>query len=199
MTDAAGDGGAEELRDEAPSNEATSSEPTTTPATPVARGRPRWGVFVSIVAVVVVLDQLSKAWLVSTVSLGEKLQVIGDYLRLVLSQNSGALFGMFRDQALLFGLVSLGVVALIVVYHAKSGRNLYLSIALGLLLGGAIGNGIDRFHYGYVVDWVDMGIGDTRFWTYNLADSAITVAILMLIGLALFPGLAQRLGAAPDA
>ena len=187
------------MQDEAPSNEATSSEPTTTSTTPVARGRARWGVFVSIVVVVVVLDQLSKAWLVSTVALGKQLQVIGDYLRLVLSQNSGALFGMFRDQALLFGLVSLGVVALIVVYHARSGRNLYLSIALGLLLGGAIGNGIDRFHFGYVVDWVDMGIGDTRFWTYNLADSAITVAILMLLGLALFPGLAQRFGAAPDA
>ena len=112
---------------------------------PRARGRARWGVFVSIVIAVVVLDQLSKAWLVSTVSPGETLQVIGDYLRLVQSQNSGALFGMFRDQAVVFGLVSLGVVALIVAYHGRAGRNTYLSVALGLLLGGALGNLIDRF------------------------------------------------------
>ncbi len=80
-----------------------------------------------------------------------------------------------------------------------SGRNLYLSVALGLLLGGAIGNLIDRFRLGYVVDWVDMGIGDIRFWTFNVADAAITIAILMLIGLALFPSVAARLGAPTDA
>jgi signal peptidase II len=177
-------------------SEVAALPPTTASAD---RGRARWGVFVSIVVVVVVLDQLSKAWLIASVPPGETLRVIGDYLRFVQSQNSGALFGMFRDQAIVFGLISLGVVAMIVVYHGRAGRNLYLSIALGLLLGGALGNLIDRFRYGYVVDWVDMGIGDIRFWTYNVADSAITVAILMLIGLALFPSLAQRLGAPPDA
>src|SRR5262249_24359654 len=146
-----------------------------------ARGRARWEIFVPIVIGVVVLDQLSKAWLVATVAPGEVLEVLGDWLRFVQSQNSGALFGMFRDQALVFGLVSLGVVALIIGYHARAGRNVYLSVALGLLLGGAIGNLIVRFRLGYVVDWVDMGIGDVRFWTFNVADSAITIAILMLI------------------
>ena len=163
------------------------------------RGRARWEVFVPIVITVVVLDQLSKAWLLSSVAPGEAIRVIGDWLRLVQSQNSGALFGMFRDQAILFGLISLGVVGLIVGYHAMSGRNLYLSVALGLLLGGAIGNLIDRFRLGYVVDWVDMGIGDIRFWTFNVADAAITISILMLIGLALFPSVAARLGAPTDA
>jgi len=167
--------------------------------TAATHGRARWGVFIAIVVGVVVLDQLSKAWLLSTVAPGEVMPILGDYLRLVQGHNSGALFGMFRDQAILFGLVSLGVVALIVAYHARSGRNLYLSIALGLLLGGAIGNLIDRFRFGYVVDWVDMGIGDVRFWTFNVADSAITIAILMLLGLALFPSVAARLGAPADA
>ncbi len=192
--DTTGDGG-EQLERSEPLGGVTES-PVEVPAD---RGRARWGVFISIVVTVVVLDQLSKAWLVSAVAPGEVVRVIGDYLRLVQSQNSGALFGMFRDQAYVFGLVSLGVVGLIVAYHGRSGRNLYLSVALGLLLGGALGNLIDRFHFGYVVDWVDMGIGDVRFWTYNLADSAITVAILMLIGLALFPNVAARLGAPSDA
>lgn len=151
------------------------------------RGRPRWGLFVGLAAAVVVVDQLSKAWLVSVLAPGERLSVIGDLLRVVHGQNSGALFGLFRDQALLFGLVSIGVVGLIIWYHGSSGRQPLLSLALGLLLGGAIGNMIDRFRLGHVVDWVDMGIGDLRFYTYNVADSAITGAILLLIAIAFLP------------
>jgi signal peptidase II len=164
-----------------------------------ARGRARWGVFLAIAVTVIVLDQISKAWLVSSVGPNEVIRVVGDYVRLVASHNSGALFGLFRDQALLFGIVSLVVIVLIAAYHGISGRNLYLSITLGLLLGGAIGNLIDRFRLGYVVDWVDVGIGDIRFWTFNVADAAVSTAILLLVGMALFPSLAARLGAAPDA
>jgi len=164
---------------------------------PADRGRPRWAIFFGLAAVVVVLDQLSKAWLVSAVDPGEAIRVIGDYLRLVFSQNSGALFGLFKDQAILFGLVSIGVVGLIIWYHGSSGRNAILSVALGLLLGGALGNMIDRFRYGYVIDWVDAGIGDLRFYTFNVADSMISTAILILIVLAIFPSLGQRRGAGP--
>ena len=96
----------------------------------------------------------------SHVASGETIRLIGDSVRLVFSHNSGALFGLFRDQAVIFGLVSLGVIGLIVAYHGRSGRSLYLSIALGLLLGGAVGNLIDRLRLGYVVDLVDIGIGD---------------------------------------
>lgn len=150
-----------------------------------------WGVFLGIALVVVVLDQLTKAWLVANVAQGEVRQVIGDAVRLVYHQNSGALFGLFRDQAILFGLISIGVIGLIVGYHARSGRSLYLSVALGFLLGGAIGNLIDRLRLGYVVDFVDIGIGDLRFYTFNVADSAISTAIVLLVTVALIPGLAR--------
>ncbi len=156
-----------------------------------------WLVFVGIAALVLILDQLSKAWLVANVSPGEVVQVIGDYVRLVFSQNSGALFGLFRDNALVFGVVSLVVAGLIVGYHARAGRSLYLSLALGLLLGGAIGNLADRLRLGFVVDFVDIGLGDLRFFTFNIGDSAITIAILMLIAAALFPVLSS-LGDRPD-
>jgi len=156
---------------------------------PIAHGRARWALFFGVAASVIVIDQLSKAWLLANVSVGEVVHVVGDLVRLVQSQNSGALFGLFRDQAILFALISIGVLGLIVVYHGRSGRSLYLSIALGLLLGGAIGNMIDRFRHGFVVDWVDVGLGSLRFWTFNVADSAITIAILMLLAMALFPSL----------
>ena len=163
----------------------------------MARSGAHWLLFFATAGLVVILDQLTKAWLVANVSPGDVVTVVGEYLRLVLHQNSGALFGLFRDNALLFGIVSLGVVGLIVGYHARSGRSLYLSIALGLLLGGAIGNLIDRLRLGYVVDFVDIGIGDLRFFTFNVADAAISTAIVMIIGAALFPSL-QRLGERPS-
>jgi signal peptidase II len=96
---------------------------------------------------------------------------------------------MFRENAALFGLLSLGVVGLIVAYHARVGRSLYLSLALGFLLGGAVGNLIDRLRLGYVVDFVDMGIGDFRWYTFNVADAAISTAIVMLVGAAVIPSL----------
>jgi signal peptidase II len=150
-------------------------------------GTPRWRVFLGLAAAVVAVDQLTKAWLVGLLGPGERTSVVGDLVRLVHSQNTGALFGLFQDQALLFAIASVGVVGLIVWYHGSSGRNTILSLALGLLLGGAIGNMIDRFRLGYVIDWVDLGIGELRFYTFNVADSAITGAILLLILLAVLP------------
>ena len=162
----------------------------------VTRTGAHWGVFLGIAVVVVVLDQLTKAWLVANVALGDVREVIGDAVRLVHHQNSGALFGLFRDQAIVFGLLSIVVIGLIVGYHARSGRSRYMSIALGFLLGGAIGNLIDRLRLGYVVDFVDIGIGNLRFYTFNVADSAISTAIVLLVAVAVLPGLARLVDAA---
>jgi signal peptidase II len=163
-------------------------------------GRPIWPLFLGIAAAVVVLDQLSKALLTSQLDPGESVQVIGDYLRLVHGQNNGAIFGLFKDSAWLFGIVSIAVIGLIVAYHARAGRSAYLSVTLGLLLGGAIGNLIDRFRLGYVVDFVDAGIGTTRFYTFNVADAAISLSLLLLILLAIRPSLAgtPERGVPPD-
>lgn len=150
-----------------------------------------WVVFLGLAGIVVVLDQLTKAWLVSNFAPGDVVEVVGDVVRLVFGQNSGALFGLFRDQALLFGLVSLGVIGLIMAYHGHSPRSLYLSIALGLLLGGALGNVIDRLRLGYVVDFVDIGVGNLRFYTFNVADAAISTSIVLLIAVAIVPSLAR--------
>ena len=146
-----------------------------------SRGRARWPIFIGLALTVFVLDQVTKAWLVSFLSPGEGVQVIGDFVRLIHSKNTGALFGLFRDQALFFAILSVGVVAAIVWFHHSSGRNTLLSIALGLLLGGALGNMADRFRIGYVVDFVDVGIGNLRFYTFNIADSAISLAIVLLL------------------
>jgi signal peptidase II len=177
---------------------ASTTRPAAARATPRAFGPAmRWLVFGGLALLVVVLDQLAKAAVTSNLSPGEAIQVIGDYLRIVYGQNTGALFGLFKDNAAMFGLVSLAVIALIVLYHARAASSAYLTVTLGLLLGGAIGNMIDRLRLGYVVDFVDAGIGTTRFYTFNVADSAISLAILMLLIAAIRPSLIE--GARDDA
>ena len=158
-------------------------------------GRPRWEVFASLAALILAADQLTKAWLTSFLAPGASVRVVGDLVRLVHGQNAGGLFGLFQGQALPFALVSLVVVGLIVGYHARSGRNLYLSITLGLLLGGALGNLLDRLRLGYVVDFVDAGIGSVRWYTFNVADAAISFAILLLLATSVWPSVARRTGA----
>jgi signal peptidase II len=165
---------------------------------PARRSRAHWLTFFGIAATVVILDQLTKAWLVGQLSPGEVMNVVGDLVRLVFSQNSGALFGLFRDNAVIFGVVSLAVIGLIVAYHARSASSLYLSVALGLLLGGAVGNMTDRLRLGYVVDFVDIGIGDFRWYTFNVADAAISTAIVMLIGAAFIPALGRMVEGRSD-
>jgi signal peptidase II len=155
----------------------------------------RWILFAAIALIVVVLDQLSKTWVVSNLVQGEGFEVLGDWVRIVHWRNSGILFGMLPQSAGAFAVVSLVVVALIVAYHARAGRGILVTIALALLLGGALGNLIDRLHYGSVVDFVDMGIGSWRFYTYNLADAAISTSLVLLIAMALFPRLGDL---APD-
>ena len=70
--------------------------------------------------------------------------------------------------------------------------------AAGALLGGAIGNLVDRLRLGYVVDFDDIGIGDVRFYTFNLADSAISTSIVLLVAVAVIPGLARLADGATD-
>jgi signal peptidase II len=149
--------------------------------------RPAWPVFLGLAALIIALDQLTKAWLTSFLAPGQSVSVIGDLVRLVHSENNGGLFGLFRGQAIIFGLVSIVVIGLIVLYHWKAGGGRYLSITLGLLLGGAVGNLIDRIRLGYVVDFVDGGFGDVRWYTFNVADAAISFSLLLLLAASIWP------------
>ncbi len=157
----------------------------------------RWPLFLALAATVVVADQLAKAVVRSRLAPGQSVDVVGDLVRIVFGQNTGALFGLFKDNALMFGVVSIIVIGLIVAYHGRSAPSLYLSVTLGLLLGGAIGNMLDRLWLGFVVDFVDVGLGTVRFYTFNVADSAISLAILLLLIAALKPSLVEGRRTAP--
>jgi signal peptidase II len=162
---------------------------TAGPKAGATTGRPLWVTFIGLSLTVFVLDQLTKAWIAANVEPGRPVEVLGDFVRLVITHNTGALFGLFRDQAPLFALASIAVIGLIVAYHGRSGRSPLLSVALGLLLGGALGNLADRLRLGYVLDFVDSGIGDFRWYTFNVADAAISGSLVLILLLALFPSL----------
>jgi signal peptidase II len=165
-----------------------------TPVAPATAGRPLWLPFVGLAAAIVVADQVTKAWITATLRPDGVIRIVGDSLRLIYTENNGALFGMFRGQALPFAILSLAVIGLIVAYHGRSGRSPYMTVALGLLLGGAVGNAIDRLRFGHVVDFVDAGLGGLRFYTFNVADSCISLAIVLLLLLAVRPSLAGQPG-----
>ncbi|MGZ6274022.1 MAG: signal peptidase II [Candidatus Limnocylindrales bacterium] len=153
-------------------------------------------VFGVLACAIVVSDQLLKLWVVANYHLEQPSPILGDWLRIDFIHNSGGLFGMLQGAGQLLALVTIGVVAVLVAMEINSGwRSWLVTLALALLLGGAVGNFIDRARLGYVVDFVDMGIGSLRFYIFNIADSAVTVAILVMLALGfLGPALGRHPG-----
>jgi len=142
----------------------------------------RGGLFLIIVAFVVVLDQISKLWVRSNLELFQTVPIIG-CLSLTYVRNTGSAFGLFANQAFLLALVAIvGLVAVLLLYRYLSRSNILSVAALGLIFGGALGNLIDRLRFGYVTDFVDVLLWHDFHWpAFNVADSAITVGSIMLI------------------
>ena len=141
----------------------------------------RW---LAISALVIVLDQLSKLYISSQFVYGESLVVLSVF-NLVLVHNTGAAFSFLSDaggvQRWLFSFVAIAASIWIVwLLYKHRGQTLF-SLALSLILGGAIGNVIDRIAYGYVVDFLHFHWDMHYFPAFNLADSAITCGAFLII------------------
>ena len=160
-------------------------------------GRRRWLTFFGLAAAVALVDQASKFWVDANFGVAsphagpgatQPTPLIDGFVRIAKTYNTGGIFGLFGDSAIVLALASTVVIVFIVVYHGREGvRGPWaLTVALGLLLGGALGNFIDRIRLGAVVDFVDMGIGEWRWYTFHVADSAISIALLLLILLSVF-------------
>ena len=144
--------------------------------------RPSRILLVAGVAVVVfVIDRVTKAWVSENIPLGTARPIVGDYVRIVHAQNTGAAFGLLPERTTLLSVLSVVAVLAIVYYYRQIASNSALvSATLGMQLGGAFGNLLDRITQGYVVDFVDVGVGDIRFWAFNVADSSIVVGIILV-------------------
>ncbi len=135
-------------------------------------------------ALVVVLDQLSKYWISSSFTYGESLYVV-EIFNLVLLHNTGAAFSFLSDaggmQRWLFSIIAILASVWILWLLRKHQNQMLFALALSMILGGALGNLIDRVAYGYVVDFLDFHWNAYHFAAFNLADSAITCGAILLI------------------
>jgi signal peptidase II len=137
---------------------------------------------ISLLVAVIALDQATKTIVKRTMTLGQSFTVIGDPLRITFVENDGIAFGLHVKNAALFTAFSVIACALIVVYLWKQRREgAWLKTALVLILGGAIGNVIDRVAFGKVVDFIDVGFRTLRWPVFNVADSAVVVGMGIMI------------------
>lgn len=137
-----------------------------------------------IALLTIVLDQLTKAWMISGLELMEMrhIQVLPPIFNLTWVENRGVSFGLFGDGSArwFLSIFSVVVAGALGWWALRADRRLLIT-ALGLVMGGALGNVIDRIRFGYVVDFIDVsGIGFFP-WIFNVADSAITIGVILLI------------------
>lgn len=133
-------------------------------------------------ALILLADQATKALVVSSIDVGGRVRLLGDLLALWHLRNAGAAFSLFQGGQVFFLVVTLLAFGMLIYFHrAFRGRGLLLHMVLGLVLGGTLGNLLDRVRFGYVTDFVSMGIGDLRWPTYNVADASIVLGILALV------------------
>jgi signal peptidase II len=140
-----------------------------------------------IASAVVLLDQLVKAMVRSRLELHDSITVIPGFFDLTRVHNTGAAYGFlngvdFPFKTALLACVATAALIGLGVYAASLERTQVLTRAgLTLVIGGAAGNLIDRISAGYVLDFVDLYRGDWHFWAFNVADSAITIGVVLMI------------------
>ena len=136
---------------------------------------------------VVFLDQATKAMVVSRMTLYSSAPVIPGLFQITLVTNRGALFGLFHDlpdpfRSTLFTAVPLLAIALMFVFQYRTTiHDLATQAGLALILGGALGNLIDRIRLGYVIDFLDVFVGEHHWPAFNVADSCICVGVACLV------------------
>jgi signal peptidase II len=142
---------------------------------------PRRSILVAAVAIgVFVLDRITKIAVEANVPVGTSVDVVGQWVRISHVTNSGAAFGLLPERTTFLSILSVVAVGAIVFYYRRlAADSTLIAATLGMQLGGAFGNLVDRVGQGYVVDFVDVGLpGGPRFWAFNVADSSIVVGII---------------------
>ena len=140
-------------------------------------------IFLSLftVSLIIFFDRITKIYFSDLMTLGESLPIVRNVLHFTLVHNTGIAFGFFRDQGIVFIFIPVIAVVLLIFNIQYYRNNKALSrvyiVAFSMILGGAIGNLIDRIIFGYVIDFIDL-----RVWpVFNIADSAITVGAFIIL------------------
>lgn len=140
--------------------------------------------YYGLAAFVVLLDQWTKWLIVKNMELRERIAVLDPWFGILSHRNKGAAWGMLEGQMWLFSIVTIAVIcAILYFYHKEAKGKPVFQVGLMLLLGGAVGNFIDRLFRGEVVDFVDVLIPiiNYDFPIFNVADAALTIAVVVLM------------------
>ncbi|WP_100404544.1 signal peptidase II [Bacillus solitudinis] len=134
-----------------------------------------------IALLVIIFDQITKWMVVQSMELGERITIIENVLYFTSHRNTGAAFGILEGQMWFFYIVTTVVIIGIIYYIQKeANKSRWFGISLGLLLGGAIGNFIDRLFRGEVVDFIDTYIFGYDFAIFNVADASLCIGVGLL-------------------
>ncbi|MFB4167573.1 signal peptidase II [Virgibacillus sp. JSM 102003] len=135
-----------------------------------------------IALVIIAVDQLSKWAIIKTMEVGEQITVIENFFYLTSHRNSGAAWGILQGQMMFFYIVTVIVIIGVVYYMQKYAKeSKLLAISLSLILGGAIGNFIDRLFRKEVVDFFDFNLIGYDYPIFNIADSALVVGVILVL------------------
>lgn len=126
---------------------------------------------------IIIIDQLTKFFVSKNMPINSSIPFIKNILHITYIQNRGAGFGLFQGQQLILIWISVIVIGIIFYYYDKIPADKSVQLAVGLILGGTIGNLMDRIRLSYVIDFIDF-----RIWpAFNIADSCITIGVILLI------------------
>lgn len=133
-------------------------------------------------ALIYAADQVTKALVVANLAYGERVPVIGETVQLWHLRNTGAAFSILPGAVWLFIPITIIALGMVVYFHRQfRHRGAWIHVILGAILAGSLGNLTDRVRWGYVVDFVSVGIGDLRWPAFNVADPAVVVGIILLV------------------
>lgn len=139
-----------------------------------------------LVAAILILDRGTKLLIQKRFDLNESITVIDGFFNITYVRNTGVAFGIFSSvsspaKSVLLSVFTACAAAAVITYSVRSpARNRLLQIALGLILGGALGNLLDRLAYGYVIDFLEFYLGSYHWPSFNIADSAISTGVALL-------------------
>lgn len=158
---------------------------------------------VMLFSLIVILDQITKYLADISLEMGNPVPIVDGFFNLTLVYNTGAAFGMFQGlpdttrRIILWGVSGLALVLVFKFLLKDAKEDYWTRYSLVLIIAGAVGNIIDRFRFDYVIDFLDVYIGSYHWPAFNVADSAISIGITIILFRSLFTGQASD-GKSPD-
>jgi signal peptidase II len=145
---------------------------------------PRQWLAAGIVAAgVIITDQVSKLLIVNNIGLHESVTIIDPLLRFTYAQNHQGIFSLNYGPSFVYVVSSLFVICFVAIFFLLQRQTRFVTFLMGMILGGGLSNNlIDRIRLGYVIDWIDMGVRNWRFWgIYNIADASIVIPVILFL------------------